>query len=100
MKVAYELDGTFSVTRSDLDGQELDTFNSSDLSPQPTSTDFATLAEAYSQQGAVIYSSQWVGWVPEKETCGDNGNISNSNYTVSNLKVVGSVLKGPEPAFC
>merc|ERR1712056_125376 len=48
--------------------------------------------------GAVIYSSQWVGWVPG--SCPGDGNLQASSYSVSNIKIQGSVVQGPEPTRC
>jgi hypothetical protein len=52
------------------------------------------------QFGAVIYSSQWVGWFPEGGGCGGDGNLQASSFSVSNLKIHGSVKQGPEPTRC
>merc|ERR1712194_250032 len=49
-------------------------------------------------RGAVLYSSQWTGWVPG--SCGGDGNLGASIFSVSNLKIQGSVIKGPEPRRC
>lgn len=49
--------------------------------------------------GAVIYSSQWVGWVPHPE-CGGDGNLQASSFTVSNIRMQGTVTQGPEPRRC
>merc|ERR1712139_229493 len=43
-------------------------------------------------KGAVIYSSQWQGWVP--------GDCGSSTYAVKNLKITGKVIAGPEPRRC
>jgi len=48
-------------------------------------------------KGAVIYSSQWVGWVPGD--CG-GGDLGSSVYAVKNLKITGRVVQGPEPRRC
>jgi hypothetical protein len=48
-------------------------------------------------KGAVIYSSQWQGWVPGD--CG-GGDLGSSTYAVKNLKITGKVLAGPEPRRC
>lgn len=50
-------------------------------------------------RGAVIYSSQWVGWVPG-DFCGGDGNLGASSYEVKNLKITGRVVQGPEPRRC
>jgi len=49
-------------------------------------------------KGAVIYSSQWVGWVPGDD-CG-GGDLGSSVYAVKNLKITGKVVQGPEPRRC
>lgn len=49
-------------------------------------------------RGAVIYSSQWTGWVPG--SCGGDGNLGASTFSVSNLRIKGSVVHGPEPRKC
>jgi len=50
-------------------------------------------------RGAVIYSSQWVGWVPG-EWCGGDGNLQASVYEMKNLRVTAKVVQGPEPRRC
>merc|ERR1711953_1022577 len=49
-------------------------------------------------RGAVMYSSQWTGWVPG--SCGGDGNLGASTFTVSNLKIQGTVIQGSEPRRC
>jgi len=49
-------------------------------------------------RGAVLYSSQWTGWVPG--SCGGDGNLGASTFSVSNLKIEGKVIQGPEPKRC
>merc|ERR1712194_675688 len=56
------------------------------------------LADELAQYGAVIYSSQWVGWVPG--SCGGDGDLQSSSFSVSNLKITGKVVQGPEPTKC
>merc|ERR1711937_82534 len=48
-------------------------------------------------KGAVIYSSQWQGWVPGD--CG-SGDLGSSTYAVKNLKITGKVIAGPELRRC
>lgn len=48
-------------------------------------------------KGAVIYSSQWTGWVPGD--CG-GGDRDSSVYKVKNLKITAKVVSGPEPRRC
>merc|ERR1712232_422871 len=54
--------------------------------------------DVMSQYGAVIYSSQWTGWVPG--SCGGDGNLGASSFSVSNLRITGTVVQGPEPQKC
>jgi hypothetical protein len=70
------------------------------LSPLPGESDFNTLRNAYASQGAVIYSSQWVGWVPEAAACGGNGKLSAAKFSISNLVINGTVAHGPTPTMC
>merc|ERR1712050_350288 len=50
------------------------------------------------EHGAVLYSSQWTGCVPGQ--CGGDGNLAASTFSVSNLRVQGTVVQGPEPTKC
>jgi hypothetical protein len=54
--------------------------------------------DVMSQYGAVIYSSQWTGWVPG--SCGGDGNLGASSFSVSNLRIQAKVVQGPEPTKC
>lgn len=54
--------------------------------------------DVMSQYGAVFYSSQWTGWVPG--SCGGDGNLGASSFSVSNLRIQGKVVQGPEPTKC
>merc|ERR1712232_1046451 len=45
------------------------------------------------------YSSEWEGWVPVSD-CGTSGNHPGSHFSVSNLRIKGSVVQGPEPRKC
>jgi len=50
-------------------------------------------------RGAVMYSSQWVGWVPG-DWCGGDSDLGASAYEVKNLKITARVVQGPEPRRC
>merc|ERR1712125_59603 len=54
--------------------------------------------DVMSQFGGVIYSSQWTGWVPG--SCGGDGNLGASSFSVSNVRVQGKVVQGSEPTRC
>lgn len=91
MSIKYALDGSWTVLR---DGQPLQGFW-----PVPQASDWATVAQAYASRGAVIYSSQWVGWVPLAD-CGTQGDLGSSVMSIRNLKIFGTVTQGPTPAQC
>merc|ERR1712110_277868 len=40
----------------------------------------------------------WTGWVPG--SCGGGGNLDASTFSVSNLRITGKVVQGPEPTRC
>jgi len=93
MRIEYGSDGTWTTIR---DGQ---TISPSSLSPVPGANDWSVLTAHYSNYGAVIYSSQWVGWVPVPD-CGSSGDLNSSSYSVSNLQICGKVVQGPSPRTC
>merc|ERR1712070_312933 len=47
-------------------------------------------------------SSQWFGWAPAQDSCpkGSKDELSSSMFTVSNVRIYGSVKQGPEPTKC
>jgi hypothetical protein len=94
MRIEYAADGTLTTTR---DGSAI---YPSDFNPQPGQTDWSAVSGYYSSRGAVIYSSQWTGWVPVSSTCGRTGNLDASSFTVKNLRIFGSVVQGPLPRLC
>merc|ERR1712019_185413 len=67
--------------------------------PIPGGFDWGVIKSTYESKGAVIYSSEWQGWVPV-EDCGTSGNLPGSHFSVSNLRIKGSVVQGPEPNKC
>jgi len=93
MRIEYGVDGTWTTIR---DGQ---TISPSSLNPQPGGGDWSTLQARYNAYGAVIYSSQWVGWVPVPD-CGSTGDLNSSTYAVKNLRICGGVVQGPVPRVC
>ena len=94
MKITYGADGYWTTYIDDK------VFNGGSLNPTPRQSDWDILRHYYSQFGAVIYSSQWVGWVPLDE-CGTNpGNLDAASFSVRNLRITGSVLQGPTPRKC
>ena len=93
MKITYGTDGQWNTYRDGV------LIGPQQLNPVPQGSDWAKLKEQYSQRGAVIYSSQWVGWVPVPE-CGQSGDLNSSRFTISNLIIKGSVVQGPTPSMC
>jgi len=93
MRIEYGADGSWTTIR---DGQ---TIGTGSLSPNPSAADWSIIKDAYASKGAVIYSSEWQGWVPV-EDCGTSGDLSSSHFSVSNLKISGSVVQGPTPTKC
>jgi hypothetical protein len=95
MRIDTDMNGVVTVTR---DGQLIKiTQNGS-----PLPRDWNKIKADYSSKGAVIYSSQWVGWVPpvNGRCSATNGNLATSVFKVSNLKIVGTVVSGPVPSLC
>jgi hypothetical protein len=93
MRIDYTAGGVWTTTR---DGHII---AGGSLSPQPAQKDWDVVGSYYNSVGAVIYSSQWVGWVPV-EDCGKTGDLGSSLYTITNLVVYGKVLAGPQPRIC
>jgi len=93
MRIEHGEDGSWTTIR---DGQVI---NAGTMSPTPGGNDWAVLRSAYQEKGAVIYSSEWQGWVPV-EDCGTSGNLPGSHFSISNLKIKGSVVQGPTPRAC
>jgi|ERR1712085_29818 len=92
MKIAYDETGHMTVSR---DGEVF-----ADYSPAPDDTTWVLVKSYHEGRGAVIYGSEWVGYVPV-EDCGTTaGDLNNSSYSISNLVISGSVVQGPEPTTC
>jgi hypothetical protein len=94
MRIEYGTDGSWTTIR---DGQ---TIGGGSLSPQPSGWDWSVIKSNYETKGALIYSSEWVGWVPVDDCGKGPGNLDASHYKVSNLKISGSVVQGPTPRSC
>lgn len=96
MKIEHGEDGTWTTYK---DGASIGTLN-----PAPSGNDWSILKSNYEKKGALIYSSEWEGWVPLDKQCGafstDKALLARSHFTVSNLKIVGSVVQGPTPTRC
>jgi hypothetical protein len=93
MTIQYGNDGQWTTIR---DGQ---TIGPNDLSPAASSNDWRIISDFYSTKGAIIYSSEWTGWVPLND-CGTTGDLASSSFSIKNLKITGSVVQGPTPRVC
>merc|ERR1712232_1270199 len=58
MRIEYGTDGSWTTIR---DGQVI---SAGSLSPTPGGFDWGVIKLSYESKGAVIYSSEWAGWVP------------------------------------
>lgn len=92
MKIDYDQSGQWTISR---DGEVLD-----NLSPAPDDATWEYVKTIHETRGAVIYSSEWVGWVPVDDCGTDAGDLYGSSFEVSNLVISGSVVKGPVPSKC
>merc|ERR1719440_229592 len=95
VKVEYGNDGRFTITR---DGQQI---SGDSLDPPASGNDWGIVQSNYQSKGGVIYSSQWTGsWVPADFCGGGPGDLDGSHFKISNLRISGSVVQGPEPTKC
>merc|ERR1712113_39837 len=67
--------------------------------PAPSENAHKYVHDTMASKGAQIQSSQWVGWVPSGN-CPGGGDLSGSTFSISNVRVSGSIVQGPEPARC
>jgi hypothetical protein len=93
VRAEYAVDGKMTVIH---DGK---TISPSNYNPIPGTNDWNALKNHYQTRGAVIYSSQWTGWVPVTD-CGTIGDLTTSTFSISNLKIYGSVVQGSAPHKC
>jgi hypothetical protein len=71
------------------------------LSPKPLASDWSTMTKWMKTNGALIYSSQWKGWVPGcSSSCSSEGSLEESQYSITNLKIQGKIVQGPIPQAC
>lgn len=85
------------------DGHWLTYMNNQPLNPNNyesvTPHDIQLVKDTMNSRGGAIESSQWTGWVPG-EGCPGGGDLGSSVFSISNLRVLGRVVKGPEPTKC
>lgn len=89
--VDFSDDGWMTVI---VNGQSVD---AGSLSPAPSGQDASAIVNIAQTRGFVLESSQWTGWVPG--SC-STGEMSSSQFSISNVRVQGSVVKGPQPQGC
>jgi len=91
MRIEHDANGAWTVTR---DGNVL-----SGYQPDPSGA-WDYIKQMHETRGQVLYSSEWTGWVPVDDCGTDAGDLYGSSFSISNLKISGSVAQGPEPAEC
>lgn len=91
--IRVEYDGN-GKQRHFKDGQE-----ATNLSPQPIQQDWDIIRNDMQNKGVILYGSEWTGWVPA-DHCGGGGSLDASSYSISNIVIKGSKVKGPEPRKC
>lgn len=92
MKIAYDQNGQWTVSK---DGKAF-----TEYYPVPDESTWDFVRSMHESRGAVIYGSEWTGWVPVDDCGTTPGDLYGSNYSISNLVISGSVVKGPEPTKC
>lgn len=91
MRVDYDWNGQMTIS---MNGQTVGNWD-----PWPDNRAWGVARDFHESRGAVIYSSEWTGWTPVDD-CGSGGDLYTSSFTVSNLRISGSVVQGPEPTRC
>lgn len=92
MKIEYDQSGQWTVSK---DGEVF-----TDYSPVPDEPTWDYVKSTHESRGAVIYGSEWVGWVPVDDCGTTPGNLYSSSYSISNLVISGTVVQGPVPTEC
>jgi hypothetical protein len=91
MRIEHDETGAWTVYR---DGHVLSGWN-----PDPSGS-WDYIKQMHTERGSVIYSSEWVGWVPVDDCGTSAGDLYGSSFTISKLVVNGEVVQGPEPREC
>jgi len=94
IKADFAQDGTLTVS--------MDGVPNNKYSPFPAGASNGVVVKTMSSIGAVIESSQWFGWAPAQGSCpkGSKDQLPTSKFAVSNVRVMGTVKQGPDPAKC
>jgi hypothetical protein len=94
VKAEFGTDGSLTVS---LNGVPNDKYN---IKPSVASNQ--VVVNTMKSIGAVIESSQWFGWAPAEDQCptGSKDALDTSFLAITNVKVQGAVVQGPEPTKC
>jgi hypothetical protein len=76
-----------------FNGNEIGGFN-----PYPSDNARDSVRDTMNSRGVVFSSSQWTGWVPGPGNV--NGDLDNSQFSIRNVRVSGTVVMGPQPSKC
>jgi len=76
-----------------FNGNEINSFN-----PYPSDAARDNVKNTMSSVGVTFASTQWTGWVPGPGNV--KGDLDNSQFSITNMRVSGSVVFGPEPPKC
>jgi hypothetical protein len=68
------------------------------FNPYPSGAAIGSVRDTMISRGVVFSSSQWTGFVPGAGNV--NGDLDNSWFSISNVRVSGTVVQGPEPPRC
>lgn len=90
VKAEFGMDGWMHTY---FNGKENGGFN-----PWPSDAAREFVRSTMSSRGVVFASSQWTGFVPGAGNV--NGDLDNSQYSIRNVRVSGTVVMGPEPPKC
>lgn len=100
MRIDFQSNGSIVVKR--WGNGIMDQFDGDHMGPKPNVTDWDVIKAFNQANGFAVVSTQSDGWVPDITECWPftPGNISNSSFSVSNLKIAGKVVQGPTPSLC
>merc|ERR1712070_1335250 len=90
VKAEFGLDGWMHTY---FNGNEIDGFN-----PYPSGDAINSVRDTMNSRGVVFSSSQWTGFVPGPGNV--QGDLANSQFSITNVRVSGSVVQVPEPPRC
>jgi hypothetical protein len=101
MRIDFEPNGVPIVRRwhSGHNGV-FDELDADSFHPKPNATAYDVIKASHEATGAAIVSTQWEGWVPVSDCGSKPGGLDNSSFSVSNIKIAGKVVQGPEPTLC